>query len=41
MNSPAQTPERILQRLDWEVIRRLDGLLQGALNVFCILYNEK
>ena len=22
-------PERILQRLDWEVIRRLDGLLQG------------
>lgn len=24
-----QTPERVLQRLDWEVIRRLDGLLQG------------
>jgi len=24
-----QTPERILQRLDWQVIRRLDGLLQG------------
>ncbi len=24
-----QTPERILQRLDWRVIRRLDGLLQG------------
>jgi uncharacterized protein (DUF58 family) len=24
-----QTPERILQRLDWKVIRRLDGLLQG------------
>jgi uncharacterized protein (DUF58 family) len=23
------TPERILQRLDWTVIRRLDGLLQG------------
>src|SRR3990172_4984806 len=23
------TPERILQRLDWEVVRRLDGLLQG------------
>jgi uncharacterized protein (DUF58 family) len=23
------TPERILQRLDWEVIHRLDGLLQG------------
>lgn len=25
----ATTPERILQRLDWHVIRRLDGLLQG------------
>jgi uncharacterized protein (DUF58 family) len=25
----AQTPERILYRLDWQVIRRLDGLLQG------------
>ena len=23
------TPERILQRLDWKVIRRLDGMLQG------------
>ena len=23
------TPEQILQRLDWQVIRRLDGLLQG------------
>ncbi len=23
------SPERILQRLDWQVIRRLDGLLQG------------
>ena len=23
------TPERILQRLDWRVLRRLDGLLQG------------
>jgi uncharacterized protein (DUF58 family) len=23
------TPERILQRLDWHVVRRLDGLLQG------------
>ena len=22
-------PERILQRIDWQVIRRLDGLLQG------------
>jgi uncharacterized protein (DUF58 family) len=31
MNAPtsASTPERILQRLDWQVIRRLDGLLQG------------
>jgi uncharacterized protein (DUF58 family) len=27
--TPAQTPERILQRLDWQVIRRLDGMLQG------------
>jgi uncharacterized protein (DUF58 family) len=25
----AQTPERILHRLEWQVIRRLDGLLQG------------
>lgn len=25
----ALTPERILHRLDWQVIRRLDGLLQG------------
>jgi len=25
----AATPERILQRLDWKVIRRLDGVLQG------------
>jgi len=31
MNAPrsASTPERILQRLDWKVIRRLDGQLQG------------
>lgn len=31
MNTPtsARAPERILQRIDWEVIRRLDGLLQG------------
>ncbi len=27
--SDQATPERILLRLDWEVIRRLDGLLQG------------
>ncbi len=29
MSTHATTPERILQRLDWQVIRRLDGLLQG------------
>src|SRR5919205_1235351 len=31
MSTPtsAPAPERILQRLDWHVIRRLDGLLQG------------
>ncbi len=31
MSTPgsALTPERILQRLDWQVIRRLDGQLQG------------
>jgi uncharacterized protein (DUF58 family) len=31
MNTPtsAQTPEKILLRLDWHVVRRLDGLLQG------------
>ena len=31
MNAPSSTltPERILLRLDWQVIRRLDGLLQG------------
>jgi len=27
--APTSTPERILLRLDWQVIRRLDGLLQG------------
>ena len=27
--SRTPTPERILQRLDWQVVRRLDGLLQG------------
>src|SRR5689334_730251 len=26
---PALTPERILRRLEWQVIRRLDGRLQG------------
>ncbi|MFA7249378.1 MAG: DUF58 domain-containing protein [Dehalococcoidia bacterium] len=32
MPSPAvtePTPEQVLQRLDWHVVRRLDGLLQG------------
>jgi uncharacterized protein (DUF58 family) len=31
MSTPTSelAPERILQRLDWQVIRRLDGLLQG------------
>jgi uncharacterized protein (DUF58 family) len=27
--SPASAPERILHRLEWKVIRRLDGILQG------------
>ena len=27
--TPDHAPERILHRLDWQVIRRLDGLLQG------------
>jgi len=29
IQTSATTPERILLRLDWNVIRRLDGLLQG------------
>lgn len=29
MSVSMQNPEKILQRLDWTVIRRLDGLLQG------------
>jgi uncharacterized protein (DUF58 family) len=29
MTKQASAPERILQRLDWQVVRRLDGLLQG------------
>jgi uncharacterized protein (DUF58 family) len=29
LTSDQATPERVLLRLDWEVIRRLDGLLQG------------
>ena len=27
--SPALTPDRVLRRLEWQVIRRLDGRLQG------------
>jgi uncharacterized protein (DUF58 family) len=29
MSASASAPERILQRVDWTVVRRLDGLLQG------------
>jgi uncharacterized protein (DUF58 family) len=29
MGPSTPAPERLLQRLDWQVIRRLDGLLQG------------
>ncbi|HZK67124.1 MAG TPA: DUF58 domain-containing protein, partial [Chloroflexota bacterium] len=29
MEGSGQNPERILRRLDWTVLRRLDGLLQG------------
>ena len=29
MPPSARAPERVLQRLDWTVVRRLDGLLQG------------
>jgi uncharacterized protein (DUF58 family) len=28
-SAPTSTPERILRRLEWKVIRRLDGALQG------------
>lgn len=28
-HEPAPTPERLLRQLEWRVIRRLDGLLQG------------
>lgn len=28
-STASQTPERILNRLDWHVIRRLDGIIQG------------
>src|ERR1700712_1048318 len=29
MSESARTPEAILRRLEWTVLRRLDGLLQG------------
>ncbi|MDH4053195.1 MAG: DUF58 domain-containing protein, partial [Rubrivivax sp.] len=29
MAPPQSTPEALLQRLEWTVLRRLDGLLQG------------
>src|SRR5882672_7159830 len=29
MLSSGNTPERTLRRLDWTIVRRLDGLLQG------------
>jgi uncharacterized protein (DUF58 family) len=29
MSASRPAPERVLQRLDWEVVRKLDGLLQG------------
>ncbi len=29
MSASQPAPERVLQRLDWEVVRKLDGLLQG------------
>lgn len=29
MSGPARDPERLLRRLEWRVIRRLDGVLQG------------
>jgi uncharacterized protein (DUF58 family) len=29
METSVSTPERILQRIDWQIVRRLDGQLQG------------
>ncbi len=29
VSATASAPERVLQRIDWQVVRRLDGLLQG------------
>ena len=37
--SLTSTPERILHRLDWHVIRRLDGLLQG--NYHTLLFTTR
>src|SRR6476620_8857943 len=30
MDSAASAPDRLLRRLEWQVIRRLDGQLQGS-----------
>jgi uncharacterized protein (DUF58 family) len=29
MSTPSRAPEQVLQRLDWHIVKRLDGLLQG------------
>ncbi len=29
LSPDGETPQRVLQRLDWQVLRRLDGILQG------------
>jgi len=29
MSTPSPAPEQVLQRLDWHIVKRLDGLLQG------------
>lgn len=34
MSNSRRTPEQILERLEWTVIRRLDGLLQGDYRTF-------
>jgi uncharacterized protein (DUF58 family) len=34
MDAVRQTPEQLLRRLEWQVIRRLDGRLQGAYRTF-------
>jgi uncharacterized protein (DUF58 family) len=34
MDAVRQTPEQLLRRLEWQVIRRLDGRLQGSYRTF-------